>query len=604
MIVERQRRRSCATACPTVASSWTSGLIELRGIAEAEPAWLLSAPDLDPVRPARRDAVVDDRGVSRREAEVHTLVGENLTNAEIAARLYISERTVESHVSSLLRKLGAGDRRALARLSTGPAVVERAPAAPGDAGAARRRLDARWPGHRARAAPPPVELAREGHTLMVVLAGEAGIGKSRLVAELAAEVHAGGGRVLYGACYEDVDQPYGPFAQAIATEVADLPTADVDRLDLDREALGSSAVLDGIERWAFGGIPASPTLLVVDDLHWSTSSTRDVLRHLVRRAGRRPLLVVATTRDTAPDLDGDLAALLDELQRAPAVTRVRLAGLDRQAVSTLIGESSADVDTVVAETGGNPLFVTRGGSLSSLLARREQSLGAETRAVLDLAATLGAEFDADLLAAGHGAPLLTVLVCLEQAEAAGLVVPLPSPPGRFGFVHALFRSHRYEQLSLRRRLELHASAAAAMATRAGDESLLSEHARHACLAVPVGDARTAVDLARAAAHQAEHAYAFDEAANHYRRGIDAARSLDPPDPSTTLDLDVRLAAALYRRGDPQGVPMLLAAAAGRATREITPRSYAPRRRSLPSGRRAPSVGPIRRGWEWSRTPST
>ena len=78
--------------------------------------------------------------------------------------------------------------------------------------------------------------------------------------------------------------------------------------------------------------------------------------------------------------------------------------------------------------------------------------------------------------------------------------------------------------------------------------------------MPVGDAAAAVDLARQAAHLAEHAYAYDEAANHYRRGLDAARSLDPPDPSAMLDLDVRLAAALYRRGDPQGMPMLLAAA--------------------------------------------
>ena len=62
-------------------------------------------------------------------------------------------------------------------------------------------------------------LAVAGHTLLVVVAAEAGMGKSRLVAELAADVHADGGRVLFGACYEDVEQPYGPFAQAIADAV-------------------------------------------------------------------------------------------------------------------------------------------------------------------------------------------------------------------------------------------------------------------------------------------------------------------------------------------------------------------------------------------------
>ena len=66
--------------------------------------------------------------------------------------------------------------------------------------------------------------------------------------------------------------------------------------------------------------------------------------------------------------------------------------------------------------------------------------------------------------------------------------------------------------------------------------------------------------AREAAYEAEHAYAYDEAAGHYRRALQASRSLDPPDPRTSLDLDVRLAAAVHRSGDPQGLPMLLDAA--------------------------------------------
>ena len=85
--------------------------------------------------------------------------------------------------------------------------------------------------------------------------------------------------------------------------------------------------------------------------------------------------------------------------------------------------------------------------------------------MLDLAATFGSEFDADLLAAAHGAPLLDVLESLEAAEAAGLVVAHRGGPAQFGFVHALFRAHRYEALPLRRRLELHARVATALGTR-------------------------------------------------------------------------------------------------------------------------------------------
>ena len=321
-------------------------------------------------------------------------------------------------------------------------------------------------------------------------------------------------------------------------------------------------MIDGLRHWLTTAAASAPTLLVIEDLHWSTATTREVVRQLVRTAGRARLLVVATTRDTAPDLDQDLATLLADLERSPAVTRLEVRGLDRDEVATLVGVAADDADAIVADTGGNPLLVTHitadghRGSLAALLARRDALLDDQARALLDLAATFGAEFDANLLAAGCAVPLLDVLESLEAAEAAGLVTPLPGRPGRFAFVHALFRSHRYDTLPLRRRLDLHAAAAGALASSLGDGHL-SERARHACLSVPVGDARTAIELAYEAAREAEHAYAYDEAVAHYERAIVAARSLDPPDARRTNDLMARLGAALVRRGDPRGVPMLV-----------------------------------------------
>ena len=546
------------------------------------------------VATSRRGATGEET-ISRREAEVLGLISEHLTNAEIAARLYISERTVESHVSSLLRKLGLSHRRELARhgalvvaREAGPPTLPPALALLADdatfVGRAHERLVLRrqW------------ELSREGHTLLVFVMAEAGMGKSRLVSEFASDVHAQGARVLLGACHEDVDEPYGPFIEAIVddtsgTEPAELRRRAGDAKDVlarlspelarvmgvvagsqrdgDADASERSIVLDAVRHWFVDRAAAAPCLLVIEDLHWATSTTQDVVRHFARRANRAPLLIVITTRNTKPDLDADLAALLADLERTPSVRRVPLLGLRPDEVGELVGAvGEEEAEAIRAETGGNPLLATHMGSgpghrtLPGWLLRRDALLDDESHAVLDMAATFGAEFDADRLAAAHGAPLLGVLESLESAEAAGLVVPHPSRMARFTFVHALFRAHRYDELPLRRRLELHARAAAALATPLADDRVQSERARHACLALPLGDAREAVELVRAAGQRAEHAYAYQEAVTHYRRGIEAARFLEPADPVAMLDLTVRIGAALHHRGDPDGLPMLLEAA--------------------------------------------
>ena len=437
-----------------------------------------------------------DQVVTRREAEVLALIGEHLTNAEIAARLYISQRTVESHVSALLRKLGVADRRKLARQAAptttpvrcrvlpppGPPSLPPALALLADDNHVRRSQ------RRAGGAAAAMAAARAGHTLIVVITAEAGMGKSRLVSELATEVHAAGGRVLLGACHEDVDEPYGPFVEAIADDAGGLGSAEARRragdavdtlarlsLDLaafsapasgqqpsdDVDAFERSMVLDAIRQWFIDGAAAGPSLLVVEDLHWSTSTTRNVLRHLARRAGRDPLLVVTTARDSKPDFDADLVALLADLERLPTVRRLSLSGLDPAEVGELVGSTPDEAKAIRADTGGNPLLVTHMSSyagqrsLPAWLVRRDALLDDESRAVLDQAATFGSEFDADRLAAAHGAPLLPVLECLEAADAAGLIAPHPSRIGWFTFVHALFRAHRYGALPLRRRLELH-----------------------------------------------------------------------------------------------------------------------------------------------------
>ena len=160
------------------------------------------------------------RGVTTRELDVLAGVTDRLSNAEIADRLGVSERTVESHVSSLLRKLEVSGRRQL-----GAFVPTRMPSSGGA-----------WPepgrlvGSLARMVERSGLFGRElelqllleqweaaaSGTRVVLIRGEPGIGKSRLAAQLAADVHGRGGRVVHGACVEGLQRPYEPFVAALA----------------------------------------------------------------------------------------------------------------------------------------------------------------------------------------------------------------------------------------------------------------------------------------------------------------------------------------------------------------------------------------------------
>jgi hypothetical protein len=529
--------------------------------------------------------------------DVLAALADRLTNAEIATRLFVSERTVESHVAALLRKLEATNRRELADIAKREQSLDRASRLPaslellvepagfvGRAGE-RRRLGELW----SRCVTGPLRVA--------VLAGEAGIGKSRLAAEFAAEVDRSGGRVLLGTCVEDAESPFQPFVQAIAHDLAALSDVSVRRRagadtatlarivpGLARRAgivapassldpvSGQATIAAAIGRYLRRAAEEAPLLVLIEDLHFATATTRATVRHIARSPVHAPILMLITTRDTAPDVDAELRVLHGDLARMPAVDSINLGGLPAADVADLLARlgSTADAAAVTNETGGNPLLVVEvahspgrtTASLHALLARRYALLTDADLTVVDAASVVGTEFDTDVVTRSVGCDLEAVLGSLERIEAAGLVHAVPDRPGQFAFTHALFRRARYDRIPPRMRLVIHRDVATTLAARLpADEAILPELARHASIAAPLGNAPKAVHYAMLAAARAERSLWLGEAATQYRRALQVAAIVEEPQPDLVLTLTIKLGEVLNGIGDPQSRGLLLRAAA-------------------------------------------
>jgi AAA ATPase-like protein len=248
-----------------------------------------------------------------------------------------------------------------------------------------------------------------GQPRAALLAGEPGVGKTRLAAQLAGRLHAQGALVLAGRCDEDLGVPYQPFVEALRHFVAgsrpeELPVALgrhaeelvrlVPELAERLPALGPPLrsdpeteryrLFDAVAAWLADAGGGSSALLVLDDLQWAAKPTLLLLHHLVRFPEPLPLLVVATYRDTEIGPGHALTQLLADLRRVERVERFPLTGLDETEVAAFVAEavgrplSPADETlprAVWAETEGNPFFVAevlRHLAESGLLASLEE----------------------------------------------------------------------------------------------------------------------------------------------------------------------------------------------------------------------------------------
>jgi DNA-binding SARP family transcriptional activator len=373
-----------------------------------------------------------------------------------------------------------------------------------------------------------------GITLVV---GEPGIGKSRLAAQFAAEVHTGGAAVLAGRAERELDQPYAPLVGALGDgmpEVGDVSDAHAGRSRLH------DALVEALEHAA----ASRPLLLVLDDMHWSDAGTLGFLRHLAGRGAVMPVLVLATTR---PDTH---AALAHEL----GASEVELLGLTLDETETLLA-GRADAELLRRRTGGNPFFLEAlldAGvaeelpvGVAELVTARVASLGSEIRAVLQAAAIVGREFEIDLAAAVAGRDLDGTLVALDAASAAGLVIRTAEDGGRAAFVHALVQEALVQATPGGERARLHERAVEALESRGSDGAVVAA-ARHALEAAPLVPPSRLAALAEAASAALTRAYAAADAAELVARALVQVR-----EPAPSVRLECALGEALTQADRPE-----------------------------------------------------
>src|SRR4051794_25801437 len=391
---------------------------------------------------------------------------------------------------------------------------------------------------------------------LAFVAGESGMGKTRLLAELEARAADQGVRVLRGDCVEvgDGELPYAPLVGVLrplardADPVLDTLPAGV-RAELARllpalggggappppdDGAGQGRVFEALLALLDALGAETPVLLAIEDVHWADRSTRAFLAFLARSLASERVLAVATYRSDELHRRHPLRPLLADLERDARVRRVELAPLGRDELAEVLegilgSEPAPDlVARLLARSEGNPLFLEellaggldgRGslpGTLRDALMVRIERLDDEAQEVLR-ALAVGGQLDHDVLADVTGLGDRDLRDALRQASAGHIVVP--DDDGRLRFRHALLREVVEEDLLPGERASLHRSLARALAARPGAEGA-QRAARIAHHHAASGDRAAALASSVRAAAAAEDVHAYGEAASLLERAID------------------------------------------------------------------------------------
>jgi DNA-binding CsgD family transcriptional regulator len=404
-----------------------------------------------------------------------------------------------------------------------------------------------------------LQSAAAGEPGTLVVAGEAGVGKTRLVQDFARRVD-GEAQILLGRCLQlsGGSLPYGPIVDALRTLTRTLNPAELDELlgpalgDLTRllpattaqplrrptepvSTYAQSRLFELVLRFLDRLAQRRPVVLIVEDVHWADRSTLDLFLFLVRVVRQERLLMVATYRSDELHSEHPLRRSLAELDRSWHVEHVELARFNREELGALLGgilgrpPSPDIIQSIFARSGGNAFLAEellaaegsqRGRGLSprlqAVLLTRVSTVAEDTRAVLRVAATVGRPIEHRLLAAAAQLPEARLLLAVREAVDRQLLVV---EQDAYGFRHVLLQEAVYGELLPGERIRLHAAVALALTEdpHAGTPpKTAAELAHHWYAARHYPQALTALI---AAARAAAGVYGFAEAHHQYERAL-------------------------------------------------------------------------------------
>ena len=405
-----------------------------------------------------------------------------------------------------------------------------------------------------------LDRAREGSPGVLLVAGEAGVGKTRFLNEVASRARGTGFRVLRGGCVQlgGDGLPFGPIIEAFRDLPDQFAPAEFDdllgsgRSDLGHlmpevvrraeqaQATSPDAAPQGrlfehvlLFLRRLGRI--APVALLVEDVHWADRSTLELLGFLVHNLHDGPIVIVTSYRSDEVHRRHPLLPLLAQLERDGRAERVELVRFDRQEqadqLTGILGEEPDPelVDAIYARSGGNAFYSEEllaaehspdrlPDTLRQVLLERVATMSEPTRELVRVASAAGTHIRPALVGALSGTREPVLSASFREALAAQILVP--EAGDRYGFRHALLQEALYDELLPDERTRLHAAFAQSLedaAEPAAGNSLAAELAYHWRAA---HDLPRALDASIRAGLAAEEGYAFADAEAHFERALE------------------------------------------------------------------------------------